>query len=82
MWPLRARGGTAQCNPARPTAGLTGEDVERGLGVPRTRFVGLIGGREPPGGRGRRSKAAGAAGARAPARGQRGQGNTQVWELD
>jgi hypothetical protein len=43
MWPLRARGGTTQCNPARPTAGLTGEDVERGVGVPRTRFVGLIG---------------------------------------
>jgi hypothetical protein len=49
---------------------------------PQDSIRGLDWGRELPRGRGGRSKPVGAAGARALARGQRGQGNAQVWELN
>jgi hypothetical protein len=39
---LGERSGAAGRNPAMPAMGLTGEEVERGLGITRTRFMCLF----------------------------------------
>jgi hypothetical protein len=43
MWSLGAWGGAVRRIPARPAAGLAGEEVRRGLGAPRSSMVDEVG---------------------------------------
>jgi hypothetical protein len=43
MWSLGAWGGAVRRIPARPAAGLAGEEVRRGLGAPRSSMVAGVG---------------------------------------